>query len=158
LFQVVDGCFSNRVDAVVQPCDADRAQLVVEEVLSQLASEDRELLYDWQLNSPVFILAELGERRDNWLGQVLYAEHLVHIFQSLEKVESDIRAFISQQQQKDGQDMLVSGRLFDDGTKSQNVFCESTSHILELVCLKLFQAWDYLRDDVISIHDLAKVG
>lgn len=52
-------------------------QLLVEEGLTELASKDRELLHNAQLNAPVLVLGEVSEAGNNRLLQVFDPDHRV---------------------------------------------------------------------------------
>ena len=157
LLQVVDGGLPDRVDAVIKPRYANGTQLVVEEGLAQLSSQNREQFHHRQLDPPVLVLTQLSQRGYDRLRQVLDAQHLVQVFQPFEQVESHIRAFIPEQSQEHWEDVLVSGGLLDYRTQSQKVLGQGAPHILESVSLQLLKARHYLAHDAGRVQDLAEV-
>lgn len=53
--------------------------------------------------------------------------------------------------------MLISGCLIDNRTYCEEIFSKGTSHILECVCLKLLEAWDYLLNNSFAIEDFTEI-
>jgi len=96
LFEVVGGCFSDGEDGISQPSHAQVSELLVEEVHSQLSSQEGNVLYDGQSHSPLFVLSQLHNRRKQILREEIDSYHTVHSLQLGDDVEADFRDFVLQ--------------------------------------------------------------
>lgn len=63
LLQVVSSSLSDREDCVTQPAHAQSAELLVKELDTQLACQQRDVLDDSKSDSPLLVLCELC---DGW--------------------------------------------------------------------------------------------
>ena len=71
----VDGrSFANAVDVVAQPGHAQVAELLVEEGLAELSSQQRDVLDDGLSNAPGFVFRELDDRREQGLRKQINAD------------------------------------------------------------------------------------
>ena len=64
LLQVMSCRFTNREDSISQPTHAEVAQLLVEELHTKLAGEERNVFDNGQSNSPLLILGQLDDGRE----------------------------------------------------------------------------------------------
>ena len=55
------------------------------------------------------MVAQVFDRRDEGLGQVLQADDLIDAVQVLEQLDSYFRRFVSQELEEDVEDVLVGG-------------------------------------------------
>ena len=90
LFDILNCSLPYCEDRVFQPIHTDRMESLIEELLAKLLSEDRELLHDTKLDSPVLVLGQISQAWDDGLLQVLQANHFIQILHALEQVEADL--------------------------------------------------------------------
>ena len=76
LLQVLGGRVANREHMVHKPRHAEGVELLVEELDTQLPSEQRHVLDDGEADAPLGVLGQLHDGRQQALGQLLDANHL----------------------------------------------------------------------------------
>lgn len=69
LLQVVSRSLTDREDGVTKPSHAQSAELLVEELNSQLACQQRDVLDDGQANAPLLVFGELNDRGEERLRE-----------------------------------------------------------------------------------------
>ena len=104
------------------------------------------------------MVAQVFDRRDEGLGQVLKADDLIDAVQVLEQLDSYFRRFVSQELEEDVEDVLVGGWLADDRAEAEDVVCEGDFDVLEGIVDKDGEAGDDLVDDVVGCEGLREAA
>lgn len=133
LLQILDRSNPNGIDTIVQPLEAHWDQLLGKELLSKLSRQGWVLLHHRELDTPVLVLREVFKSWDNALLKIFKTDHIVELLQSLEKIKSNIRAFISQECQENWEDVLICWPLLDNFADGKKVLSQCLSYIWELI-------------------------
>lgn len=73
LFQVLGSSFSDRENSIAQPSHAKIAQLLIEELDSQLTGKEGNVFDDGKTHAPLLVLCQLNNGRKEGLGEKIDA-------------------------------------------------------------------------------------
>lgn len=75
--EVVCCCFTDRENRITQPAHAESRELLIEELNTQLACQERNVLDDGQSNSPLLVFCKLDNSRKEGLRKEVDANYFV---------------------------------------------------------------------------------
>ena len=73
-----------------EPLHAESIELLIEELDSELAGEQRHVFDDRQADAPLVVLRQFHDRRQKRLRQLANADHFIHAVQIRDDVQTDL--------------------------------------------------------------------
>ena len=96
---IIRSSAANRVHVIAEPIEAQHAQFLVEKGSSELLCQKGHALNDGQAHSPLAVLGELDNGRQEGLPEHVHADDGVDSVQVLDNAETNVGNFVPQQQQ-----------------------------------------------------------
>lgn len=137
LLEVLRAGFTNAKHSVAKPGHAEIAELLVEELLSELTGQKWHVLNDCQADTPLLVLCQLHDRRQKRLRKQVNSDDIVDLLKLRDDVEANIRELILEHLEEHWKQVLGSLPLAQDRRKTADLVAKCGANVLRRIGDKL---------------------